>query len=46
MYEVPHKHAEELLYSKGDGAQEQVAQRGDGVFLSGNIRDLSGHLPV
>ena len=41
----PYEHVEELLCSKGDGALEQVAQKGCGASY-GNIQDLSGHLPV
>ena len=37
---------ERLLYSKGDGALEQAAQRGCGLLLYGDTQDLSGHLPV
>ena len=36
----------ELLHSKGDGALEQAAQGGYGFSFSGDIQDLSGHLPV
>jgi len=43
--EVPSEHEEELLPSEGDGALEQVAQRGCG-FFSGDIQDPPGHGPV
>ena len=43
--EVPYKHVEELLYSKGNRALEQVAQRGCGVS-SGDIQHPSGCRPV
>ena len=38
-------HMEEL-YSKGDGALKQVAQRGCGVSFLGDVQDMSGCLPV
>ena len=41
-----HTNMEELLYNKGDGALELVAQRGGGVSFYGDIQDLSGCLPV
>jgi len=37
---------EEPLYSKGDGALEQAAQRGCGVSFYGDVQDLSERLPV
>jgi len=37
---------EELLYSEGDGALTQVAQRGCGISFFGNIQDPPEHLPV
>jgi len=43
--EVPSEHEEELLPSEGDGALEQAAQGGYGVF-SGDIQDPSGQSPV
>jgi len=36
----------ELLYGKGDGALEQVAQRGCEVSFYGDIQDPSGYLHV
>lgn len=36
----------ELLYSKANGALEQVAHRGCTVSFYGNVKDPSGHLPV
>ena len=43
---ISYKHAEELLYGKGDGALEQVAQKGAGVSFYGAIQDPSEHLPL
>jgi len=34
---VPPEHEEELLYSEGDGALEQVTQGGCGFSFSGDI---------
>ena len=39
--EVLYKHAEELLYSKCDGAPQQVTQRGCGISFYGDIQDLA-----
>ena len=41
-----HTNMEELLYGKGDGAVEQVAQRSCGVSFYGGIQDPSGCLSV
>ena len=44
--EVLSEHEEELLRSEGNGALKQVAQRGCGVSLSGDIQDPPGQGPV
>jgi len=44
--EVPSEHEEELLHSEGDGALEQVAQRGSEICFSGDIQDPPGGSPV
>ena len=41
-WEVPPEQEEKILHSEGDGALEQVAQRGCGVSLSGDIQDPPG----
>ena len=41
-----HTNMEELLYNKGDGALELVAQRGGGVSFYGDSQDPSGRPPV
>lgn len=42
--EVPSKHQEALLSCAGDGALEQIAQRGCGVSNHGDIQKLHGQL--
>ena len=44
--EVSSEHEEELLHSEGDGALEQAALGGGGVFFSGDIQDPPGQGPV
>jgi len=44
--EVLSEHEEELLHSEGDGALQQAAQGGCGVFFSGDIQDPPGCGPV
>ena len=44
--EIPPEHEEELLYCVTDPTLEQVAQRGCGVSLTGDIQELSGCNPV
>jgi len=34
-----------FVYSRGDGTQEQVAQRGCGASTSGHTQNLTGHGP-
>lgn len=46
MQKVTYKHAKELLYFEGDGALEQVAQRGGGGSLSDDIQDLPVCFPA
>jgi len=45
-WEIPVGHKEELLYSEGDGALEQVARRGCGVSFSRPSENLPGRGPV
>ena len=44
--EGPAEHEEDLLPSEGDGALEQVAQRGCGFCCSGDIQDSPQQGPV
>ena len=43
--EAPSEHEEKILYCEGNQAPEQVAQRGYGVSILGDIQKLSGHNP-
>lgn len=43
---TPPKHDKEFLYCVGDHSLEQVTQRGYGVSLTGDTRELAGHNPV
>ena len=44
--EVPAEHKKELLHFEGDGALEQVSQRGCGFSFSGDIQNPPGRGPV
>ncbi|KAJ7395137.1 hypothetical protein BTVI_158112 [Pitangus sulphuratus] len=44
--EVPPEYEEELLYCVGDHTLEQIAQRGCGISLTGDIREPCGCNPV
>ena len=43
--EILPEHQEALLHCAGDGAWAQVAHRGFGVFLLGDIQKPPGHGP-
>ena len=44
--EVPSEHEGELLHFEGDGALEQIAQRGCEDSFSGDTQDPPGRGPV